>query len=238
MPSAPSLTTRSLQPKCRRIYLTRHGVRATQIPAWAEPEPFYEGADSYDAPIAGMGQRQAEALAEVLRDKPLDHIFSSPFRRAIMTALPIARLKGLPVKLEWGIGERLEKTWFSGFPPLPGPSERRREFPEIDPHYTSFIVPAYPEPAEQMIERVDKALANLIQNFGPNILLVGHGASTAGVRVNLLSDHPNYSKLGATFCSCHEFNYHKDRWEEADTDPYAHLEAKNLLATHDCTAST
>ncbi len=45
------------------------------------------------------GRRQAEALAQLLRDQPLDAIYSSPLERAIETAWRIAADRGLPLRL-------------------------------------------------------------------------------------------------------------------------------------------
>lgn len=49
----------------------------------------YQG--QLDAPLSQLGLRQAEALAERLRDEPLDRIFTSPLQRAARTAAAIAR---------------------------------------------------------------------------------------------------------------------------------------------------
>lgn len=225
-------------PKCHRIHLTRHGVRATQLPSWASPEPIYEGEDAYDAPLAKMGQRQADALAAFLSDKPLDYIFSSPFRRAIMTALPVARAKGLPIQLEWGLGERLEATWFSGFPKLPTPLQRHREeVPEVDPDYPSHVIPKYPETREEMLRRVAQTMDFLTHHYGPNILLVGHGASTAGARTHLNAEKTEvWAELAAGFCCHYEFSYVGDRWERIPNDPQFHLAAVGLLVTKEGSA--
>ncbi|MFO7167404.1 MAG: histidine phosphatase family protein [Chloroflexota bacterium] len=44
-----------------------------------------------DAPLSELGLRQAEALANRLRNEPLDVIFTSPLQRAAKTAAAVAR---------------------------------------------------------------------------------------------------------------------------------------------------
>lgn len=49
----------------------------------------YQG--QQDAPLSELGMQQAQALAERLRNEPIDFIFSSPLQRAAKTAEAIAR---------------------------------------------------------------------------------------------------------------------------------------------------
>ena len=211
--------------KCKNIYISRHGVRPKQLPEWAEPcnEP-YDG-PAYDAPLAAMGRQQAEALAESLKDIPLDFIFSSPFRRTIQTVVPLARAKGIPIKLEWGIGELLKESWFETFPHLPSPAERKLEFPEVDARYQSAIIPNYPETIETLELRIAQTLSHLSENYGPNIFLVGHGASTRGMRSVLLQ---NKEMTGLEFCSLCHIARTDDSWQLTRDADVAHLIAKKI----------
>jgi 2,3-bisphosphoglycerate-dependent phosphoglycerate mutase len=55
-----------------------------------------EGADGpADPPLAEVGHRQAAALAAWLAPEPLDAIYTSPLRRAVETAAPLAASTGL-----------------------------------------------------------------------------------------------------------------------------------------------
>ncbi len=49
----------------------------------------YQG--QQDAPLSDLGQRQAAALAERLKNEPLDAIFASPLQRANLTAQAVAK---------------------------------------------------------------------------------------------------------------------------------------------------
>ena len=48
-----------------------------------------------DPPLADLGHRQAQALAEWLAGEPIDAIYTSPMQRAVETAVPLADATGL-----------------------------------------------------------------------------------------------------------------------------------------------
>jgi broad specificity phosphatase PhoE len=70
-----------------RLLLVRHG--ATTLSA----EDRFAGAT--DIPLSDEGRSQAAALAERLRDDPIDAIYCSPMRRTLETASIIAEPHGL-----------------------------------------------------------------------------------------------------------------------------------------------
>lgn len=57
------------------------------------------------------GRLQAEALAERLRDVPLNAIYSSPLERTQETAAPLGQVKHLPVYVREGLGEVNYGDW-------------------------------------------------------------------------------------------------------------------------------
>lgn len=62
------------------------------------------------------GQKQAQALAEALRDVPIKAVYSSPLERAMETATPIASVRKLqviqvPNLMETDIGKWRGKSW-------------------------------------------------------------------------------------------------------------------------------
>ena len=60
-----------------------------------------------DAPLTGQGIQQALELAEFLSDKGIDHIVSSPYRRACDTIKPLANLIGVEVVMDERLTERI-----------------------------------------------------------------------------------------------------------------------------------
>jgi probable phosphoglycerate mutase len=57
------------------------------------------------------GQKQAQALGEALKDVPIKSIYSSPLERAVETATPIAKARGLEIQIEKGLLETNVGKW-------------------------------------------------------------------------------------------------------------------------------
>jgi broad specificity phosphatase PhoE len=79
-----------------RLYLVRHGRTAMN-------RLRYIG--QRDEPLNDIGRRQARALAAQLARRPIDLVYSSPLRRAIDTARPLAVTHGAPLLLRDGLKE-------------------------------------------------------------------------------------------------------------------------------------
>ncbi len=58
-----------------------------------------------DPPLADLGHRQAEALAEALADEGVAVLVTSPLRRATETAAPLARVLGIDAEVVDGLAE-------------------------------------------------------------------------------------------------------------------------------------
>ena len=71
------------------ILLLRH-VDAGDRHAW--------DGDDRARPISPLGQRQADALVDLLADRPIDRIVSSPYTRCVGSVVPLATARALPVE--------------------------------------------------------------------------------------------------------------------------------------------
>ena len=71
----------------------------------AEPVRVVDADGPADPPLRDRGRLQAEHLARWLADDPLDAIVSSPMRRAIETAAPIAAAHGIEVVIDGELAE-------------------------------------------------------------------------------------------------------------------------------------
>ncbi|MFN8474324.1 MAG: MSMEG_4193 family putative phosphomutase [Anaerolineae bacterium] len=60
------------------------------------------------------GRAQADALAERLAELPIAAIYTSPLERAIETAEPLARVRGLPLRIVDAVGEVKYGEWTGG----------------------------------------------------------------------------------------------------------------------------
>ena len=86
-----------------RLFLIRHGETA------ANREMRYLG--SRDDPLSERGHQQAEQLAHALEALPITAILSSPLRRALDTAEPIARRRALSVRPDARLREGSFGEW-------------------------------------------------------------------------------------------------------------------------------
>jgi 8-oxo-dGTP diphosphatase len=78
------------------LYLVRHG-KAGSRSGWSEPDDL--------RPLTKAGRRQADALADLLADKDLERIVSSPYVRCRQTVEPLAERIRLPVDLSDALEE-------------------------------------------------------------------------------------------------------------------------------------
>lgn len=98
----PSDKNGTMQPM--RIHLVRHGhVHNPREIVYAALPGFHLSAD---------GRRQADAVADRLRARPIVRIVSSPLDRAIETASPLAERFGLPITVDLDLTEwRMLDRW-------------------------------------------------------------------------------------------------------------------------------
>ena len=81
-----------------RLLLIRHGQTPGNVLGQldtAHPGPG----------LTELGTRQAVALANVLRDEPIDALFASTLLRTQLTAEPLSRVRGLDVEVRRGLHE-------------------------------------------------------------------------------------------------------------------------------------
>ena len=155
------------------VWIARHGNRQDIVDRqWRKTAKWQD-----DPGLSPDGIIQAGELAARLKNENISHIFSSPFLRTIETAREVARVLDLKIKIEAGLSEWLRSDWFSPKPVLIPLEEKMKRFPEIDPSYKSHVAPVYPENFEEVESRVEKTVNRIMQEYGGNILLVGHGAS-------------------------------------------------------------
>ena len=87
----------------KRLIFVRHGEAEGNV------ERRFHG--HYDSSLTENGQRQVRLLAERLREVPIDCIYSSDLQRALGTAMEIAKVKGLDIKLEQDLREINGGRW-------------------------------------------------------------------------------------------------------------------------------
>ncbi|MGC6584969.1 histidine phosphatase family protein [Paenibacillus sp. Dod16] len=118
-----------------------------------------------DAPLTGQGIQQALELAEFLSDKGIDHIVSSPYRRASDTIKPLADLIGVEVVMDERLTERIlssrnEPAWREML---------RRTYDDLELCYEGG------ESSRTAMHRAVRVVEEIQQNSSQNAVIVSHG---------------------------------------------------------------
>jgi broad specificity phosphatase PhoE len=103
-----------------------------------------------DPVLTPLGHEQAQQAAAALAAEDIRRIMVSPYRRAIQTALPVARQLGLTLTVTPLVRERYAFTCDIGSPA----TELRMAFPDVDlSHIDEIWWPLQEEPADQVEAR-------------------------------------------------------------------------------------
>ncbi|HIC93267.1 MAG TPA: histidine phosphatase family protein [Anaerolineae bacterium] len=148
-----------------RVILVRHGQTE-----WNRVERFR---GRVDLALNQTGLAQAHALAERLADWPIAALYSSPLRRAIQTAQPVAERLGLPVQLLPGIVDINYGDWQAKTP-----AQVAEAYPDLyrrwleEPHLVRF---PHGESLDEVRDRAMAALREVVaRHRGQVVLLVAH----------------------------------------------------------------
>jgi len=161
------------------ILLVRHGQTPTTGRLLPGQAPGLHLSDD--------GKKQAEAAAaRIAKLKRVTAIYASPLERARETAMPIARVRGLAVRIERGLmdldvgkwtGERLDKV------------SKRPEWSTVQRHPSGFRFPDG-ESFMEMQTRLTDALARLVERHrGGVVVVVSHADPIKAVVAHALGMH-------------------------------------------------
>jgi broad specificity phosphatase PhoE len=154
-----------------------------------------------DSELSPLGVRQVEALVRCFAATEFTAVYSSPFRRCLDTALPIAAIHLVPVRLRQEIFE------FHGFADASGLSAGLPTLDDLEKQHTGRIVacpdcdgpmvwPALDEPFEAMVARAQAFAAYLKGRWRgehDRVLVIGHGSPLARLIEAWLTDRPGPS---------------------------------------------
>jgi broad specificity phosphatase PhoE len=130
--------------------------------------------------LSALGRHQAEAIAAYLEDAPVDAILSSPRRRALDTAAPFARARGMKLEIRKAFAEMDYGRWEGLF---------WHQIEEQDPvECAAWVADAAARPmpggesCDGFSERVREELARLLDEFkGRTVALFGHAGTNRAV---------------------------------------------------------
>jgi probable phosphoglycerate mutase len=121
--------------------------------------------------LSDAGRRQAEAVASRLAGVPVSAVYASQLERARETAAPIARARGVEVRIERGLADIDYGEW-TGI--RIWRATRRREWRAIQEHPSGFRF-AGGESFVEMQARVTRAIAGLVERHrGGVVVAVSH----------------------------------------------------------------
>ncbi len=178
------------------IYLMRHGETE-----WNKERRFQ---GQIDIPLNENGVELAVKTAEGLKDVAFDAVFSSPLKRAFLTAQTVVGDRNVEVVPD----ERLQELYF-------GPSEGEhfepaKKNPE-HPMYTFLCEPGryFPTDGAEAFDRVRARTAEFLQEkilplegSCENVLIVAHGAVNR-IMLNRIANIPdeNFWQIGLPNCA-------------------------------------
>jgi len=215
----------NLSQKPQTVWLARHGNRLDFV----HPEWFNTAKRRYDPPLSVDGLTQAQALGQRLKTENIQHLFVSPFLRAIQTANEVAKVINLPLNLEAGLGEWHNGEWMTEAPETNPQELLAAAYPGINWSYQSLIYPQYPETKADVNRRSAATIKQLLFEVDGDILLVGHSASVFGITQALVTETHD-CKVG--LCSLTKVVRKGDRWDlefYADTSHLSQAESQVRL---------
>jgi 2,3-bisphosphoglycerate-dependent phosphoglycerate mutase len=158
------------------VLLIRHGRSADVIPG---------APDSFDPPLHETGVLQATALAERLDAKQLDGVYSSDLARAVETAAPLARPRGLRVIERADLREVHLGDWEGG--------EFRRRAAMHDPEFLRFAeagrwdaIPGAERDEDLRARTLGAVREVAAKHAGGSVAVVCHGGVINAVLAELL----------------------------------------------------
>ena len=151
-----------------RLYLVRHAEAEGNV------KEFFQG--NIDTDLTEKGRRQLDCLAERFRDIPIEVMYTSPFRRALMTAEAVNRYHGLPLHKDFALREINGGGW---------EGRTWAEIPTLYPHQYElwtqkmhlFCAPCG-DAMSNVYARMRNALTKIAQeNPGKTCAVVSHGCA-------------------------------------------------------------
>lgn len=206
----------------RSLYLVRHGERLDAV-----DKHWYSADDNkYDPPLSEAGLEQAQRLAERLSREPIDHVFVSPYLRALQSAQPIAEALDLPLYVENGFGEWLGRGLIPQDPKIIAPYQRREEFPQLDFSHNPRLIPRWPETVNECFERLERTMNQILDAYEGNILIVGHGRTVTGLAHRLTGKPESHFKYD--LASVTKLDYEDEQWLIRLNGDTVHLDAETV----------
>ncbi len=186
-----------------RIYLIRHGETTGDV------EDRYGG--DYDDDLTQKGRTQAKKLAQKLRNKKIEVVFSSPLKRTQQTAMILSENLGIKVRILKEIKERNHYGILTGMVK----SEARKKYPKLAEDlkdYKKTIEGA--ESYKDFLKRINQAFKIIYASKYKTVAIVTHGGPFRAVFRELLGE----GKIGISDCSYAVLEYENKKLSLLESD--------------------
>ena len=142
------------------IYFIRHA------------EPDYTNLSDMDRPLTQKGRNDCKLVTSYLRDKNIDLVISSPFKRAVETIQPFADSYNHKIMIVEGFRERkIDNRWIEDFNYF-----SRMQWEDFDYKLTDG------ESLREIQERNIKALTDILREYKDKAVVIGsHGTALSTV---------------------------------------------------------
>ena len=198
----------------RRIFLARHGNRQDFVdPRWLD-----QAEEPYDPPLSADGVEQARGLGRRLAGEGITAIVASPYLRTIQTAHHANEALAVPIHLEPAFGEWLAGDSFERLPRLQPRALLAGRYPRLGEGYVASGSLCHPETLEQVRERAQRGLRELVRQLNGTLLVVGHAASV----VALASLDPKALSVPCPMCALFCLEHQGTRWRLSINGEVAH----------------
>lgn len=164
------------------LYVVRHGQTDWNI------ERRLQGTSN--VPLNDTGIKQAQNLAETLKNIDIDFIFSSPLQRAYDTASIVNQHKGLPIHID----ARLIERGFGDFEGLDDISSFDCNINKLLDYHLNYNL-YHVEPIQNVFTRVSSLLSDLKSHYpDKKVLLATHGGVIQVIE-SIIKDLPKETNL-------------------------------------------
>jgi probable phosphoglycerate mutase len=200
------------------VLLVRHGESGSMIGGAALA--LTDG--QTDPPLAPGGTAEAELVGARLARQDIDAIYTSPLRRCVETAEPLARALGLTPRVERELREVFMGEWEGGL--------YRKKFAERDPIALRMlaeqrwdVIPGA-EPAPDFTRRVHTVITQLAAAHAGERIAVFTHAGVIGEALAQASGAEPFAFIGPNNASISQMFVTPDKWVVRRFNDASHLE--------------
>eukprot|EP00755_Sulcionema_specki_P012364 Sspe_Gene.51216::Locus_28445_Transcript_1_1_Confidence_1.000_Length_1007::g.51216::m.51216 len=207
------------------LWVMRHGERVDKVEnsRWhitASP------AELADPGLTPHGRWQAQRSGDRLRHEGVQYIYSSPFLRAVQTAVEVASVLGLLVRIHPSLGECLLQSMFHDQPSIRSADELAKLFPGRIDVTNSVDIPLarWPESEASAERRCNEAVDTILgKHPRGTTLVVTHLFAVKCIAVHVAKEKP---KGDRDHCCMTKLCNREGRWRMPVQCDTSHLSAE------------